>query len=442
MALVFGAFKRSNEVDNETAQPVLPHHINISWERDPSHTQTVTWRTDSARPESYLEYCKATASPFFHDKIRSVKASTVANRADDGSWHYHSVHLQDLEANSLYSYRVGMEESWSEWSEFRTAEGRSDPFSFLYFGDVQRDIHSLGSRIIRQAILDKPDARFLFFGGDMVHRGALNRQNWNDFFKAGGWIFQNYPILATPGNHEHDNARSGIDLSDNWYLNFSFPTNGPEGHQEETYYLDYNNLRIISLNLCKFRYEEERYKMLHWLEDRLQEFEGDWIIVVHHYPMILCKARKDKPIIRFPEFKAMYERYNVPLVLTGHAHLYARGRIGGELPVYVISVAGPHQNAIYFDDWVERAGTSLQLFQEIDITPDTMHYVSKTHLGEVYDEFFIIKDKEREMRFIQYDGLGPESLIPPADFETRYDDEIVKSFESDRDRYLKKKQSE
>jgi hypothetical protein len=74
------------------------------------------------------------ASPFFHNSVKSAKAFTISKKTDDGSWHYHSVHLQDLEANTLYSYRVGIEGCWSEWSEFMTAEGRSDPFSFIYFG--------------------------------------------------------------------------------------------------------------------------------------------------------------------------------------------------------------------------------------------------------------------------------------------------------------------
>lgn len=436
------AWRQSPDERIDSIRQTIPHHINLSWETSPSNSQSVTWRTDGEIAESYLEFCAATPSPFFDKKkIRSIKAISRSNQADDGLWYHHSVNVEGLKPSTVYSYRLGKDGAWSEWSAFKTASGGNEPFSFIYFGDIQRDIHSLGSRILRQAVKNKPEAKFLLFGGDMVHRGALNKENWTEFFMAGGHIFQNYPMLSTPGNHEHNNAKSGIDLSDNWFLNFTFPRNGPPGHEEETFFLDYNNIRIISLNLCRYRYPEDRTVILNWFEDRLREYKGDWIFVVHHYAMISCKAHKEKPPVRFPEFKELYERYQIPMILMGHEHVYARGRVGGIFPVYVVSVAGPHQNGFYFDDWIERAGTSLQLYQEINITRDALHYISRTVLGDVYDEFTITRDADGQPVFRLHDGLPPESLIPPAGFEERYDREIVDSFEANRDRYLKRVKS-
>lgn len=419
-------------------QYFYPHHINISWETAPENSQSVNWRTHELQKESYVEYLEATASPFFKDQVKKVLAESESHGADDAVWNYHSVNLTGLKPNTLYSYRVGNGNFWSEWSEFRTATGDPKaPFSFLYFGDVQRDIFSLGSRTIRQAVLARPDAKFLLFGGDLVHRGGLNKENWNEFFPTGGWIYQNYPILSTPGNHEHLNAKSGIDMSEHWYLNFTFPRNGPAGHKEETFYVDYNNIRVISLNLNRHRYPEDRATILAWTEERLKEFDGDWVFVTHHHAMD-ASARNRKPGIRFPEFKALYEKYQVPLVLTGHEHLYARGRMGHPAPMYVVSVSGPFQNAIQFGDWIERAGTSLQLYQEIDVSPDAVHYVAKTVLGDVYDEFTITRNADGSLQYSINPDLAPQSLIPPASFEERYDPELVDSWEADLKNYLEK----
>lgn len=434
IALTGFYFKSQSYQDNAYQ---YPHHIHLSWETAPETSQSVNWRTDELQKESYVEYCEASASPFFKAKVKSIKAETESYKGDDAVWNYHSVNISNLKPNNLYSYRVGNGNFWSEWSEFRTATGKNEPFSFLYFGDVQRDIYSLGSRTMRQAIKTRPDARFLLFGGDMVHRGGLNKENWNEFFPAGGWIFQNYPMLATPGNHEHLIAKSGENMSPLWYLNFTFPRNGPKGHEEETYYVDYNNIRVISLNLCRYKYPEDRAAILKWTEDRLKEFKGDWVFVTHHYAMN-ATARNRKEGLRFPEFKALYEKYKVPLVLTGHEHLYARGRINNNFPVYVVSVAGPYQNAIQFGDWIERAGTSSQLFQEIDITPDTIHYVSKTVTGMVYDEFSIFKNNGNLGYYVN-PKLVTESMIPPPDFKERYQKELVDSWEVDRDTYLNRK---
>lgn len=416
-----------------------PHHISISWEKSPVTTQSVSWRTHDTTRVSLLEYVETTATPFFKDKVKQVAAITQRHTTDDGTWNHHSATLEHLKANTSYTYRVGYGAYWSEWAEFRTATGTNEPFSFIFLGDVQRDIYSLGSRAVRKAIMDRSDAKFLLFSGDLVHRGALNNENWNEFFPTGGWVFQSYPIIATPGNHEYVTPRKPDILTADWRLNFTFPQNGPPKHEEQTYYIDYNNIRIISLNLCEYEIDKAGNQvMLRWLEDRLKEFRGDWIIVTHHYS-IEQLARNRESGIRFPEFQALYEKYNVPMVLTGHEHVYARGRINGKMPVYVVTVAGPYQNAIRFPEWIERAGSSLQLYQIIDVTPQSLRYVSKTVTGEIYDGFTIEKEQNGRLKFTSDEGLPAESLIPPIDFERRYKKEIVDSYEADMNKYLEKK---
>lgn len=421
--------------DSEAYQ--VPHHIKLSWETSPVNSQAVSWRTQASITESYLEYTHATASPFFENKTRVIKAHTDSLTVDDGLWQYHSVNIEDLEPNTVYSYRVGCGDLWSDWSEFTTASGENGPFMFLYFGDLQRDIYSLGSRVLHQAVLANPNTKFMLFAGDMVHRGGLNKENWDEFFRAGGWIFQNIPTIATPGNHEHLIAKSGENISPLWFLNYRFPRNGPAGHEEETYYIDYNNVRIISLNLCRYKYPEDRKELYKWTEERLKEFKGDWVLITQHYNMV-GSARNRSEEIRFPEFKELFERYKVPLVLTGHEHVYARGRMNADFPVYVVSVAGPYQNAILFGNWLERAGTSMQLYQEIHITPDSLQYISKTLLGDIYDEFVIIKRKNGNFTFLESKSLPPESLIPPKDFEQRYKEELVRTYEKDKSEYLER----
>lgn len=149
-------------------------------------------------------------------------------------------------------------------------------------------------------------------------------------------------------------------------------------------------------------------------------------------------ARNRPPNIRFPEIKALLEKYNVPLVFTGHEHLYARGRMGADFPVYAVSVAGPYQNAIQFSDWIERAGSSIQLYQEIHVSQSQLKYVSKTVLGDVYDSFTITKNDIGKMEFMEAENLPVESLIPTKDFETRYDKEEVETYEADKTKYLKR----
>lgn len=428
--------ENSPEYNNSLLEQ-LPHHIKLTWASDPANSQAVSWRTRSYQAKSQLEYTKATASPFFEADIVTLPAVSDTFTAEDGTWNYHTVNIQNLEPNTRYSYRVGNGDYWSEWAEFTTATGKNEPFKFLYFGDVQRFIFSKGSRAIRQAILHNPDAKFMVFAGDLIHRSAVNAENWAEFFPAGGWVFENYPTIATPGNHEHkwypDDKTTYEEITPIWNHSFAFPKNGPEGMDEQTYFIDYNNIRVISLNLVF--YAKHKEAILQWTEDRLKEFKGDWVIMTHHYHMEAA-ARNRNPGIRYPELKALYEKYQVPLVLTGHEHLYARGQMDGVFPVYAISVAGPWMNAIRFQDWMDRAGTSLQLFQEISVEPNQIHFVARTIMGEVYDEFWINKSSEGKMKVENNPNLGPESLEPPLNFEERYDKELVDSYEEDKAAFL------
>ena len=202
--------------------------------------------------------------------------------------------------------------------------------------------------------------------------------------------------------------------------------------------MDYNNIRVISLDTSAKTTPEQRKETYVWLEEALKNFNGDWVFVTFHHAMAGL-ARNRNPHIRFPEIKALLEKYKVPMVLTGHEHLYARGRMEADFPIYAVSVAGPYQNAIQFSDWIERAGTTMQLYQEIYVSENQLDYVAKTVLGEVYDAFTITKKSNGELQFEEAPDLPVESLIPTQDFEKRYDKELVKSYESDKIKYLQRK---
>ncbi len=92
------------------------------------------------------------------DGSKVMDAGIVAN--------YHSVTFNELEPNTLYGYRVGDGEHWSEWFQFKTASTTNDKFSFIYMGDAQNDIFDLWSRTLRMGFQLAPFARFIVHAGD------------------------------------------------------------------------------------------------------------------------------------------------------------------------------------------------------------------------------------------------------------------------------------
>ena len=104
----------------------------------------------------------------FDEGAKSYKARTEKLELVDPAKvvvHYHSVEFSELKPDTLYAYRVGSGDRWSEWIQFRTAKAEAAPFSFLYFGDAQNSILSFWSRIIFRVVSSSEVWESLRFNG-------------------------------------------------------------------------------------------------------------------------------------------------------------------------------------------------------------------------------------------------------------------------------------
>lgn len=103
------------------------------------------------------------------------------------------------------------------------------------------------------------------------------RNSYVEYCEAAPTPFFRERVQRLRAQTEYATARSPDSLTRHWRLNFTFPQNGPPGQEEETYYADYNNVRIISLNLCRYPIDKKGTKdMLEWLEARLKQGVHRW----------------------------------------------------------------------------------------------------------------------------------------------------------------------
>ncbi|NQZ90044.1 MAG: metallophosphoesterase family protein [Colwellia sp.] len=379
---------------------------------DPTTTASVTWRTNTEVKTAYGEIAKATAAPKFWRTAQRFTAKTTlldGRLVEDAGImsNNHSVTFNTLEPNTLYGYRVGDGDHWSEWIQFKTASITHDKFSFIYLGDAQNNIFELWSRLIRQGFQKAPDARFIVHAGDLVGDGH-DEEQWQEWFRAGSFIHSMIPGFPTPGNHEYRPLYEGQDdeqLSIQWRQQFTLPENGPKGIdelKETTYYMDFQGVRMISLNTN--RYLEEQAD---WLREVLANNPNQWTIVTYHHPFYpISKGRSDKK--RREVFKPIFDEFHVDLALQGHDHAYARGRTIDEKTgtMYVVSVGGGKMYPLSKDGWQQwgakkdRDAENTQLVQVITVDHDTLHFQSYTATGELYDAFDLIKNKK-----------GPNTLV-------------------------------
>lgn len=397
--------------NSETYRPTpLPDRIVLTWTDDPATTQAVTWRTDGSVVRAYAEIAVAEEGPAFTDRSTSYPA--VTEEVPLGRTHAcsHTVTFADLSPDTLYAYRVGDGINWSEWNQFRTASDRAEPFTFLYIGDAQNDVHSHWSRVVREAYRDAPRAAFMLHAGDLINRASADGE-WGEWFAATGHIHQTMPCIATPGNHEYEGtmplnrllrrkrADNPPELSRHWRPSFAFPENGPEGLEETAYWLDYQGVRIISLNSNE-RIEDQAG----WLEDVLASNPNRWTIVTFHHPVYSMNPARDNVEVR-NAWQPLFDKYRVDLVLQGHDHTYARSGLMAHDnsdtdamahnrepgTVYVISVAGPKMYDVREHADMRRTAENMQLYQVIHVDSETLRYEARTATGRLYDAFTLHK---------------------------------------------------
>ncbi|MDQ8180848.1 fibronectin type III domain-containing protein [Pelagicoccus sp. SDUM812005] len=194
-------------IELEHAPTPIPERVVLTWNDDPATTQAVTWRTDTSVLEAVAEIAVANANGRALRPER-VKATTELFESDINEARYHSVTFRSLEPDTLYTYRVGDGENWSEYFHFRTASATAEPFTFIYFGDAQNELKTHWSRVFREAFRDAPRAAFTLHAGDLINEDAWDAE-WGEWHGAPAWVNGTIPVIATPGNHEYFRANQG-----------------------------------------------------------------------------------------------------------------------------------------------------------------------------------------------------------------------------------------
>jgi hypothetical protein len=408
----------------------VPDRVILNLTEDARTSMAVTWRTDTSVAHGYVEFALATHGPQFLEDVTRINAHTemltVHNENEpEISAHYHSAILTGLEPDTRYVYRVGDDVNWSEWYQFDTAGEEGEPFSFIYFGDAQNDLKSMWSRVVREAAATAPRADFMLHAGDLVNRHDAD-QEWGQWFYAGGFLHAQTPSVMTPGNHEY-NRQS--ELSPQWRPGFTLPRNGPVGLSsvsETTYYVDYQDLRLISIDADhSLDFPEVADATAAWLDQILTDNPKRWTAIFLHYPFFSTKPNRDLQEQRDAYFPVL-ARHDVDIILQGHDHGYGRGQVenlgSGAInfdtdtgTMFVVSVSGPKMYDVDELPWADRVAEGVQLFQHIRIDGDTLSYEAYTATGALYDAFDLVKQPDGPNRLVNRIPEDMPQIWSPGD---------------------------
>jgi hypothetical protein len=379
----------------------FPDRIILTWSADPTTTQSVTWRTDTTVLKSYAQVLMEDSSPDLgkDNSGEFVALTTTLQGVEYEKANYHSATMTGLKPDQVYTYRVGDGKNWSEWFQFRTAPAAVKPFSFIYLGDAQNDIKSKWSRVIRSAFATRGDARFIVHAGDLINR-SNNDNEWGEWHFGGGFINGMIPSIPSSGNHEYfRDEQKTLTLDPHWRSQYTLPENGPKGLEESVYFIDYANVRLISLNSQMIVLDSNSMKaQAVWLEELLKNNPKQWTMITYHHPIYSTAKGRDNKEFR-DLFKPLFDKYHVDILMQGHDHTYSRGqnlptgisgKVGG--PMYVVSVAGPKMYKIDVTPrWMDVFAENTQLFQIISVDHDKLIYTAYKASGEVFDSFSLKK---------------------------------------------------
>lgn len=392
-----------------TQNEINPQRIILNLTQDPSHSMAVTWRTESETKNPVAQFAEAGNFTEFAENPEVIHASMEKIYPDSGKTAFcYSVVLNKLKPSTLYAYRVGGDDVFSEWNQFTTANETASPLRFVFFGDPQDEINKFCSRVFREAYKAAPDANFWLFTGDVVTEPS--DRLWDEFYQAGGFIFREVPLILTPGNHDMkfkvENGKFVLDkkgkkarakeVAPLWRAQFTLPENGPAGFSETSYFVDYQGVRFIMINSNYKLYEQAK-----WLDSILTGNTNKWTVVSFHHPLHSSGRERDDKATR-DAFLSVFDKHNVDLILQGHDHSYARSyKLKNGLKVsdsekgtvYVTSVSGPKAYSVnpLYSGLMAKMGTNLQLFQLVSIDKDRLSFKSFTAAGQLYDSFELEK---------------------------------------------------
>jgi 3',5'-cyclic AMP phosphodiesterase CpdA len=370
-----------------------PDRVILNFGADPATSMSVTWRTDTTVKEAMAEIAVSQDGPKFPESAKKFPAKTTLLKSDLNEAHYHSITFTGLTPETLYVYRVGSGEAWSEWHQFKTASNQPKPLTFIYFGDAQNDVLAMWSRVIRDSFRQASNAHFLLHAGDLINRGPKDAE-WGEWHEAAGWMNAMKPVFPVPGNHEYGGRPlNEKKLTEHWQAQFTNPANGLPGLEDSNYFVDIQGVRVIGLNSNERQKEQGA-----WLDKLLTEKPMKWTVITFHHPIYSTAKGRDNKDIR-AVWQPIFDKHGVDLVLQGHDHTYARSNInsgvdtrtGKSGTVYVVSVSGPKMYNLEQADWMARSASDTQLYQVVTVDGDFLRYKSFTAAGKLYDAFELKK---------------------------------------------------
>ena len=203
----------------------------------------------------------------------------------------------------------------------------NEQFVFGFISDTQELLDQMGRHdeiaktIAYHHAIDP--MQFIINGGDVVQEGA-HEVDWINYFQGGKIYLKDVPQIAAIGNHDYRGADGALIPK---FFNQFMRWQGSD--KDGNLFFDFPELQIVILNSNFSMLKEDEENTWKWLEEKLSAAQKihKLIIIATHFPVYASSLNRFESlnVIRMrTKLVPLVEKYKVPLVLSGHTHMYER----------------------------------------------------------------------------------------------------------------------
>ncbi len=330
------SFFAQNIVVKPYLQDVEPTSLFIMWETDNSGAGEIEWGVD----------------PF---NLNQTFTST--STSGSGNSRIHQVQLSGLNAATKYYYRVKMQNGQTSYvynCKTLALQNAESATRLVAMSDMQRDGGNPNKfqEIVEDGVVDFLLNNYtgdiselidaLLIPGDLVPTGGFYSE-WEDyFFNQADSLTPYTPIYPVLGNHEYF-----LGGEDNFKKYFQLPTNGTSAKEDEWWFKDISNIRIIGLNSNSG--SSDQTTQLIWLQSVLDnaciDNDIDFVFAELHHPYLseLWTPGENSftgdVIEKLEDFSTNCGKPSIHFF--GHTHSYSRGQSRDHAHLWVnVATAG------------------------------------------------------------------------------------------------------
>ena len=267
-----------------------------------------------------------------------------------------------------------------------------DTLSFLLLGDIH---NSLTNDQMFTLSHRHSDIQFWAQMGDWMERPYMYYEQMM-YQSLLGTRLDSLPIVAIPGNHEY---LKGVvkTLPERWKTIFPNPQNGPKRFLGTSYFVDFPNIRLITLDTDGLHRMSDYTQVVFWLKKTLRDAGDKFTLVMMHHPVYSTAKGRTNPFILLAFHGAMRE---ADVVFSGHDHNYARrteqyqARFWKkeEPTTFIMTNASNKVYPIKKIDKFDSSFSGEPVYEYVQIIPDTLYIRTfKLNSGELVDEIRICK---------------------------------------------------